>query len=61
MLPATRSGSVRLTEIAIMPFGIGQAAVGGGDRVAELAAMICCPEKIGTEAIVPFSAVVEDS
>ncbi len=58
MLPATRSGSVRLTEIAIMPGGIGRFEVASAIVLPNWAARICWPAKIGMDAILPFSASV---
>src|SRR3954451_6244317 len=57
MLPATRSGSVRFTEMATMPLGIGRLVEAACTVLPNWLLMICWPEKIGTEAILPFREV----
>ena len=55
MLPATRSGSVRLTEIAIMPLRDRQASTWWPRPVAELARDdLLRRRRSATEAILPF-------
>ena len=51
MLPATRSGSVRFTEIAIMPLGMpGKVDVAACTESPNWLEMICWPAKTGTDA-----------